>query len=884
VNNVVPKHLSRIKKDGREDHSPIDLTVEEQTAKERVNANRQPLGDAASARQKATEEPYSGTRLREVKQDMRYAVRILYKNPGFATITILTVALGIGANVAIFSVLYSVLWKPLPYHKPEQMVRIWQAARANGLNQLGLTEGQFLKLRQEGQSFNSIGGYVPSNAFVTKDSSAEKVPSVSASAGTLEAMGVQPIFGRTFGVEDETPGGPPVTILTNRFWKRWFASDPNAVGKTININGTLMTVIGILPADFLMPEDFVGNQPIQVLLPRHMNASNPNWNNWNLQPVARLKPDVSAARALAEVSTLLMQSLREHPVGTGTIQQMGYSVRILQLHDDLVGGVRVGMWILAGAVVVVLLIVCANVASLLLARAAVREREIAVRSALGAQRKRIVRQLLTESLIISLLGGAVGLGLAAVGTKMIIRLGADSVPRLAGAYLNIPVLLFSLGICVMAAFLFGLGPATQASRSDLIQSLRDGRGMSIGAAQSRTYRTLVVAEVALAVVLVICAGLLLRSLTHLLQVDAGFKPENVLTAEIDLPDARYPETTQIKAFWEQFLSRVRALPGVTSASETSAPPLTGGSGNTDFDIEGRPADPSMKQHVAMWEVMPDYFSTMSIPLLSGRTLQASDTADVSLSIVINENMAHRYWPNQNPLGQHIRFYWSPTMPNGPGPWVQVVGVAKDVLVSRLTEEAQPEAYMSLAQEQKIINDTFVTSLVVKTASDPSRLIGAIREQVRAIDSEVAVSQVQTGEELVSQTVSQPHFDLVLLGLFAIVALILAAVGVYGILSNMVRQRTREVGIRIALGAQREDIFRLVVGQGMKLAMWGVGFGLAGAVMAAVLMHALLFGVTPFDPFTFLSVIILLLTIAFVACYIPAQRAVGVDPIIALRYE
>lgn len=827
-------------------------------------------------------ESWTGAALEQLVSDLRYGWRLLRKDPGFAAVAMLTLALGIGANAAIFSVLYSVLLKPLPYGKTQEIVRVWQASRTLGFDQLGMTEGQFVTLRSQKRFFSELGAYQFGRGFINNGNETENVFVAEASAGVLEAFGVRPLLGRGFQAQDEVEGSTPVSILSYELWQRWYGGDEHVLGRTMRINEKLATIVGVLPKGFFLPEDFVGSEFIQVWTPRKINTASPQWISYSLTPVARLRPGMTAQQTHAELRPYLEQLYSEHPIPGNTLQSLGWGVDVKNVHDDLVGGVKKALWILACAVGVVLLIVCANVASLMLARSAARQKEIAVRVALGAQGKRIVRQLLTESLLISLLGGAAGLALAHWGLKLIVGLAAYNVPRLDQVTLNGPALFFTLAISLVAGLIFGLVPAVHAARPDLTSSLgQEGRGLSQGRSRNRAQRTLVVVEVASAVVLVVAAGLLLRSFERMLGLDLGFRTAGVMALQINLPPSRYADTNQVAAFNENALGKVRSLPGVIDAAMTSNPPLSGAGSDTIFDMQGRITGVNMQQHVYMWQITSDYFKTMGIPVISGRSLQDSDTAGRVPVVVINDAMARQFWPNRNPVGEHVRFYSDPKTVSG---WVEIAGVVKNAPMRKLSEETLPEIFMTYAQAKQITPWLMGTSLVVHTSQGPKLLLSAIGDQIRSVDSAVAVRSPQTGEDLIGQTILQPHFNVVLLGLFAGVALALAAVGIYGILANMVRQRTREIGIRLAMGAQRKDVFHLVVGQGMRLAGIGLAIGIVLALLTTRLLRGLLFGVTPTDPVTFAGVIALLSAAAFVACYVPARKATRVDPMITLRYE
>jgi putative ABC transport system permease protein len=826
-------------------------------------------------------------------QDLRYGARMLLKNPGFTLIAVATLSLGIGANTAIFSVLYGVLLKPLPYSDPNPIVRVWQAAPATGFSQVGFSEAQLVRLRAGNQSFQQIGCYLLKSGNLTEQNETQRVGVTYMTEGVFESLGYQPALGRTIRREDEAPGAQRVAVMGYDMWRRLFGADANILGRTIRIDDNPVTVVGVMPPDFRLPEDLSYRGEIgQLWVSWQINPANLNYGSYYLRPVARLKPGVRPEQAFAEVSSVFAQLRQDHP--QGAITDPGYNIRVLPLQDDLVGAAKKALWILAGAVGLVLLIACANVSSLLLARAAGRRKEIAVRAALGAGRGRLIRQLLTESALIALLGGTVGVTLAAWGVDLITKTNLISVPLFSQISLNVTALLFTLGISLMAAMLFGLAPAAQVSRLDLNRALREeGRGLVGSAGGARIQRALVVSEVALAVVLVIAAGLLLRSFDRLLRIDPGFNAQNLLTVNIDLPASRYQDNPRVTAFYDSLLERVRATPGVVSAAVTSGLPLTDWYVDTVFHIEGRsgandvfdlsiPPDRNAQGHFYYWQVTPDYFKTMGIALRQGRALQPSDDANAPPVVVINETMARSFWPNESPLGKRIQLF---VRRDKKGPFAEIVGVVRDVSLHRLNEETQPEAYYSQAQGALVVGWTASTvKLVVRTASEPLALAAAVRREAQALDSAAPVWDVNTVEQTLGQTVAQPRFNLILLGLFAVVALLLAAVGIYGVLANAVRQRTHEMGIRLALGARPGAVFRLVIGQGMGLAGVGVGIGLGGAFALTRYLESLLYEVRPTDPLTFGGVSLLLLGVALLACWIPARRATKVDPMIALRCE
>jgi putative ABC transport system permease protein len=824
-------------------------------------------------------------------QDVRYGARMLLKNPGFTSIAVATLSLGIGANTAIFSVLYGVLLKPLPYSDPDPVVRVWQVGPTSGQYQLGFSEAQLTRLRAGNQSFQRLGGYWFSSGILTEQNETQRVAVTYVTEGVFESLGFQPVLGRTFRREDEAPGSQRVAVMGYEMWQRRYGGDANIIGRTIRLNDNPVTVVGVMPPDFRLPEDLSVPQFAQLWRAARIDTANLNWGSYYLRPIARLKPGVRPEQAFAEVSAVFAQLRQDHP--QGAITDPRYYIRVPPLHDDLVGAVKKVLWVLVGAVGLVLLIACANVSSLLLARAAGRRKEIAVRSALGAGRGRLIRQLLTESVLIALSGGAVGVTLAAWAVRLIANTNLVNVPRLSQISLNITALLFTLGVSLVAAMLFGLAPAAQVSRLDLNRALREeGRGFVGSAGGARIQRALVVSEVALAVMLVIAAGLLLRSFDRLLRIDPGFNVKNLLTVNIDLPASRYQDNPRVTAFYDRLLERARALPGVVSAAATSGLPLTGWYGDTFFQIEGRPDNNGVQDqsippdrnaygHFYYWQVTPDYFKTMGIALRQGRALQPSDDANAPSVVVINEKMARSFWPNESPLGKRIRLFGA-TLKE---PMAEIVGVVRDVPLRQLNEETQPEAYYSQAQGPVVAGWTSRTmSLVVRTAAEPLALAAAVRREAQALDIAAPIFGVSAVEQTLGRTVAQPRFNLILLGLFAVVALSLAAVGIYGVLANAVRQRTHEMGVRLALGARPGAVFRLVIRQGMGLAGVGIGIGLSGAFALTRYLESMLYEVKPTDPLTFGGVALLLLGVALSACWLPARRATKVDPMVALRSE
>jgi predicted permease len=827
-------------------------------------------------------EARTGAWFEQLLGDLRYGARLLRKDPGFSLVVVLTLALGIGANSAIFSVLYTVLLKPLPYSNPQEVVRVWQSAHALGFDQLGLTEGQFVSLRDQKRFFSTVGVYQYGRGFITKNKQTDNVFVARASAGVLETLGVKPLLGREFQRQDEVKDAAPVALLSYELWQHWYGGAEGVLGRSIRINDKEATIVGVLPKDFYLPEDFVGSETIQAWTPLTINSASPQWVSFNFLPVARLRPGVTAQQMSAELRPYFEQLYLEHPIQGNTLQSIQWGLEVKNVHDDIVGGVQNALWVLACAVGVVLLMVCANVASLMLARSSGRQKEIAVRAALGAQGSRILRQLLTESILLSVLGGSVGLLLAHWGLKLITGLAAYNVPRLEQVALNGPVLLFTFVASIVTGLIFGTLPALQASKPNLAPALiQEGRGASQGTSRARAQHSLVIAEVALAVVLLAAAGLLLRSFEKMLHVNPGFRTANVLALEMDLLPTRYTDPNQIATFAQEALARVKTVPGIENAAVTTAAPLSGSANDTVFDKQGQIDIPNMQQHIYMWQITSGYFKTMGIPLISGRELEDSDAAGRAPVIVINDAMARQFWPNQNPVGQHIRLY---SDVNVRSDWVEIVGVVHNAPMRRLNEESLPEVFMTYAQGKQITPWVMGTTLVLRSAQDPRLLLNAIREQVRFVDSSVVVRHPQTGDDLIGQTVSQPHFNLVLLGVFAGVALALAALGIYGIMANIVRQRAREIGIRLAMGAQKADVFRLVVGRGMRLAIAGLATGVVLALLCTRLLSGLISGIAITDPLTYVLVVGVISVTAFLSCYLPARKATRLDPMVTLRHE
>jgi putative ABC transport system permease protein len=799
--------------------------------------------------------------------DIRYAFRQLLKSPGFAAVAILTLALGIGANTAIFSVTNAVLLRALPYPDPDRIVSINKLEKQFGIG--GLTAGAFLDFREQSTAFQNLAAYSEDEFTLTGGGDAERVVCAQVSSALFPLLGVQPSLGRTFSPEEEQVGRDQVVVVSESFWQRRTGRDPSFVGKTITLSDKVYTVIGVMPARFQFPRAFEIWKPLALDPEEERHGQQFTL----IHLIGRLQPGVSLAGAEAELNTIANRRPSEEP----GVSANNARIQVIPLHEQLVKDVRLAIWVLLGAVGFVLLIACANVANLMLARAAVRRKEIAIRAALGAGRRRIIAQLLTESVLLSLLGGAVGLLLAVWGVDLpVAGIPAD----VAGSFYGIGdigvdrgVLVFTVIVSIVTGILFGLAPALSSAKVDLNEALK-------ATARTSTARfglrgVFVVSQLALTLVLLIGAGLTSRSFVRLINVQLGFNPKNVLTLRVELPASRYTKGAQRRQFFEQLLERVRAVPGVQSAGAISQLPLSGYSMLGRFAIEGQPKpEPGKSQPMPIGIVTQGYFQTMQIPLLEGRLFVPQDAEGMPEVAIINESMARRYWPGENPIGKKVA-----ALCDEQALCRTVVGVVGDIRHEGLALEAQPEIYIT--QQQVALSGM---SVVLRAAGDPLTLVSAVRSQVRTLDQNQPIALVQTLDEHVSKSVLQPRLLMTLLAVFAGLALTLAAVGVYAMMSYSVSQRRNEIGIRIALGAARADIFRLVVGQAMLLVAISLTIGLAGALAATRLLGSLLYGVGIWDPFTFGAIVVLLSLISFFAAWLPARRATRISPMIALRTE
>lgn len=812
-------------------------------------------------------------------QDLKYGARLLIKRPGFTAVAVLALALGIGANSAIFSVVNGVVLRALPYKDPDRLMMVWGRrpliqAHA-GMSEFPVSAADFIDWRDQNQSFDEIAAFHSQPFNISGSGEPEFLGGVRSSYNLFSLLGVEAQLGRTFLKDDDQPGSR-VVLISDGLWERRFGGDPNIIGQQIILNDQPYTVLGVLPRDFQFPRR--GEIPAGFQFPRQADLYTPlawtpnqmaNRGRNFLAVVARLKPEFSMAQAQSE-----MKGISEHIKELNPQFNKNTEISIVSLHQQAVGKVRTALLVLLAAVAFVLLIACANVANLLLARAAARQKEIAIRTALGASRVRLIRQLLTESVLLSLVGGTLGLLLSLWGIDVLLAISPGNLPRVEGIRVDGRVLAFTFVVSLITGIVFGLAPAVQASKPDLNDALKEGgRASSVGHNRFRGF--LVVSEVALALVLLIGAGLMIRSFVSLLNVPAGLDSRNVLTVDVGLPRAKYTGPQQA-AFFQETIERVKSLPGVQSAGAVYPLPLSGAEEGSNFSIEGRePAEGERFNAGPRW-VSPGYFKVMGISLIAGRDLADQDSADAPRVLLINETMARRYWPNEDPIGRRIGFdYVTNEKPN----WRQIVGVVRDVKHTSLESASTPEMYIPFPQ----FPSSFMT-LVVRTEGDPLNYVSGVRSQVMSVDKNQPISNVHTMEQLLSNSVAERRFNMLLLGVFGVVALLLSAVGIYGVMSYAVEQRTHELGVRMALGAQTSHVLALVVREGMLLVLAGLGVGITAAFALTRLMSSLLYGVSATDPVTFAAIAVLLGAVALLACYVPARRATKVDPMVALRYE
>lgn len=822
-----------------------------------------------------------------ILQDLRFSFRMLIKRPGFSLVALFTLALGIGANTAIFSAVNSVLFNSLPYPQAEQLVVINSSNPEKGFTRFGASYQDFEDWEKQNTTFEGIAAYNGASGNLTGSDEPQRVRYAQVTANLFSVLGVSPVTGRSFAADEDQPGKDRVVILSYAFWKERFGGDAETVGKSLMLSGHPVTVIGVMPQGFEFPDAETQMWRPIGLTPDQSGSRGSHW----LSTIGRLKAGVLVEQAQAESSAIAARLAEQYPD-----TNKGWGILVEPYQDILVGDVRQPLLLLWGAVGLVMLIACANVANLMLARSTERKREIALRAALGAARARLVRQLLTESVLLAMTGCALGLLLALGGLEVLKSMIADLVPRAQEIKIDLQALAYSIGISLAAGIIFGVLPAFKSSSAALSESLKESARSSSGTSARRLRGVLVAGEIALAVVVLIGAGLLIRSFITLLEVNPGFDPRNVLTMRIAPPFTTSPEgkdeetfvkelfaeKDRAKEFYRQLLERLEALPGVASVGAVNRLPLTGNWWVESFAVEGRLPDNSQDKHTANGRaVMPGYFQTMGVPLLQGRVLAETDSEHSHPVIVINQTAARRYWADENPVGQRITL---DDIGSGNPHWYTIAGIVGDERHNQLEMEPRPILYFTFAQARSGFGSDWGMDIVLKAESNPLSLIGAVRAQVLDLNRNLPVFNINSMEQIVARNVAERRSVMLLLSVLAAGALLLAAAGIYGVIAYTVSQRTQEIGIRMALGAGSRNIFRLVIGQGAGLALIGLILGLTTAAAMTRYLESMLYRVGATDAMTFAAVAALLMLVALVACYIPARRAAKVDPMIALRCE
>ena len=815
-------------------------------------------------------------------KDIRYGFRGLLKHPGFTLVAVITLALGIGANSSIFTVVNAVLLRPLPFAAPGELVFIWQThpfGKRIGVEQLPGSNADFLDWQEQSNLFEGMSMIDSWGGNLTGGDTPEHIDGAKISVNLFSLLRAQPMLGSDFNLEHAQPGNEHAVILSHSLWQRRFGSDANVVGRQIQIDGQPFTVQGVMGPGFVFPKDvglpnYFSFAETEMWLPIALTAGQrANRGSHHIAVIARLKPDATLEQAQSQLAGIAKHVEERNPEQS---KDWGTSVNLV--HEQVVGTSRRAILILLGAVAFVLLIACANVANLLLARSTSRQKEIAIRTALGAGRARIVRQLLTESLLLSLAGGAIGLILASWGVRLLLVFSSGRLPRIAEIHVDKRVLWFTFAVSLLTGLFFGLVPALQVSKTDLNESLKEsGRSAMGGRHRQRARNLLVVSEVALSLVLLVGAGLLAKSFLRLQNVNTGFTPDHLLTATLELPRAKYQDDVLMSQFFRQVVERAGGLPGVEAAGAISQLPLSGKEELDGFSIEGRtdPTETSLIQTADFRVITPDYFRAMRIPLLKGRLFNEQDRASTTYSAIIDESFARRFFPGEDPLGKRINEDGSR---NEHG-FAVIVGVVGGVKHTDVKTEPRPTMYVPAEQ-----SPWETMTLVVRSSGDPTALAAALRDEVAAVDKDQPLSEIDIMEQLFAKAVAPQRFNLMLVGIFAALALTLATVGVYGVIAYSVTQRAQEMGVRLALGANSRDILRLVIGQAMRVSLLGVGLGLVAAVGLTRVMSSLLFEVSSTDPVVFVGLAVVLIAVTLVASYIPARRATKVDPLVALRYE
>ena len=819
-------------------------------------------------------------------QDLRYALRMLLKSPGFTTVAVLTLALGIGANVATFSLVYAVLLRPLPFPKPEQLVRVFDDLRSSNVKNVGMSAPELWDFQDKSGVFQDISAVWPIDSDIAGGDKPVRAETLATSPNYFTMLGAQAQLGRVFTPQDAVPGFIEAVVISDGFWKRNYGADPKIIGRTMRLDNDLYTIIGVMPAGFRHPGRTLQTD-VEVWCAAGYNAPPfpvPPLRAARMIPgaIGRLKPGLTVAAAQAQLDTFVAHLSQQYP--NDYPPTIGWAPRLVAVKEDLVGPERTELFVLFGAVGFVLLIGCVNLANLLLARSSARRREVAIRLTLGASRARLTAQLLTESVLLSVISGVAALFTVVLFKNSILTLAPSNIPRLSEVQVSAGVLFFAFLVSILTGLLFGLASALQAANPNQIENLREGsRGSGTGKRHMRLSRVLVIAEVALSLVLLAGAGLLLRSFWHVLEVRPGFNPSHVITAQIWIPVPNDPNTDPYRpidkraGFLMEILRRVSPLPGVEQAAigSTNSLPLGQTRNGFPFTIEGRPTDSERAPVAEFASASPEYFRVLQVPLLAGRNFAESDADKAQPVVLIDQTTQRRYWPDEDPLGKQLRI--GPA--NQQNRWLTIVGIVGDIKSDGFDAPTAPHIYLPVRQ-----NPGYASVIYLRSAGNPESLGEAIRHEVQSLDPNIPVFSVRTMDEVIARSMAERRFALQLLGVFATVAMLLAAIGIYGVMAYSFSQRTHEIGVRIALGAQRMDILRLAVGEGMRLVVIGLAAGLFGAAILTRFARTMLFDVSPADPITFAAISGILAGVAFLACYIPARRATRVDPLIALREE
>ena len=808
-----------------------------------------------------------------IAADVRYAFRTLRRNPGFAIVVLLTLALGIGANAAIFSVVNGVLLRPLPFRDADRLMVIWGDLKRPGLNDIPASAGEYVDYRDRSHAFEQVSAYDTVGFNLTGGGEPERVEGAVVTTTFFSLLGASAQAGRTFVAGEDQPGRDDVVVLSHSLWTRRFSANPAIVGQTIPVDGRPTQVVGVMPAAFQFPD-----RSIEIWKPFLLDAealSDNNRGSHGYTALARLKAGISRQQAQADLNAVTAAFKADHP---GNYRN-GFGAMLHPLQEEIVGDTGRPLMVLLGAVAVVLLIACANVANLLLARAASRRKEIALRTALGASRGRLVRQLMTESVLVSAVGGLIGLGLAAWGVDLLIASAPDSIPRIQEVGVDARVVGFTALVSLATGLLFGLVPALRASRAPLNDALKEGGRAGGGGVHGFAGRALVVSEVALSLVLLIAAGLLIHSFTRLQDVAPGFDSSRLLTFRLSLPESRYTTFQKGQSFFDEFFTGLRRRPGVRGVAAINALPFSGFGGSRSFHIEGREEKRPEDQTEEQLRIVTDgYFAAMGIPIVTGREFTERDALNQPRVAVVNDAMAKKHWPHESPIGKRVSF--STNEPH----WYEIVGVAGNIKHRALEAVDRPELYVPYRQPLFAGWTVRPMYVIARTSADPASIVAIARHEIARVDPDQPISDVRTMDERIGRSLSSRRFSMVLLALFAGLALTLAAVGIYGIVAYSVTERTHEIGVRVALGAQRRDVMAMVVGQGMTMTIVGTAIGVAASAALARLMSSLLFGVSAVDPVTFVAIPLLLIAVALAACYVPARRAMRVDPLETLRSE